>query len=148
MPRNLLLWDSKYLSQKFLRCIEIKLITYELCFKRAQVVWSIIKTNTKTSIHLKYVVEDVYLNKFEHHQDIQIKIIVQLMIKYIQAGNVLGQAQLKLELELYFTSFKICCIKLIQQVNLCWLGGATLLIFIWLEMIEIWLILLKLATAW
>ena len=45
-----------------------------------------------------------------------------------QAGTVLGQAQLKLELELYFTSFKICCIKLIQLVILCLLGGATLLI--------------------
>ena len=36
-----------------------------------------------------------------------------------QAGTVLGQAQLKLELELYFTSFKICCIKLIKLVKLC-----------------------------
>ena len=35
-----------------------------------------------------------------------------------QAGTVLGQAQLKLELELYFTSFKICCIKLIKLVKL------------------------------
>ena len=31
-----------------------------------------------------------------------------------QAGTVLGQAQLKLELELYFTSFKIRCMKLIN----------------------------------
>ena len=36
-----------------------------------------------------------------------------------QAGTVLGQAQLKLELELYFTSFKICCIKLVKLVKLC-----------------------------
>ena len=35
-----------------------------------------------------------------------------------QAGTVLGQAHLKLELELYFTSFNICCIKLIQLVKL------------------------------
>ena len=45
-----------------------------------------------------------------------------------QAGTVLGQAQLKLELELYFTKFKICWIKLIQIVMLSLLGGATLLI--------------------
>ena len=46
-----------------------------------------------------------------------------------QAGTVLGQAQLKLELELlYFTSLKMCRIKLIQLVILCLLGGATLLI--------------------
>ena len=43
-----------------------------------------------------------------------------------QAGTVLGQAQLKLELELYFTSLKIGCIKLIKLVKLCKLGGATL----------------------
>ena len=42
-----------------------------------------------------------------------------------QAGTVLDQAQLKLELELYFTSFKIFCIKLVKLVKL---GGATLLI--------------------
>ena len=36
-----------------------------------------------------------------------------------QAGTVLGQAQLKLELEIYFTSFKICCIKLVKIVKLC-----------------------------
>ena len=36
-----------------------------------------------------------------------------------QAGTVLGQAQLKMELELYFTSFKICCIKLIKLYKLC-----------------------------
>ena len=42
-----------------------------------------------------------------------------------QAGTVLGQAQLKLELELYFTSLKICCIKLIKLVKLHKLGGAT-----------------------
>ena len=35
-----------------------------------------------------------------------------------QAGTVLGQGQLKLELELYFTSFKICCIKLVKLVKL------------------------------
>ena len=35
-----------------------------------------------------------------------------------QAGTVLGQAQLKLEIELWFTKFKICCIKLIQLVKL------------------------------
>ena len=35
-----------------------------------------------------------------------------------QAGTVLGQAQLKLELELCFTSFNICCIKLIKLVKL------------------------------
>ena len=34
-----------------------------------------------------------------------------------QAWTVLGQAQLKLELELYFTSFKICSMKLIQLVD-------------------------------
>ena len=34
-----------------------------------------------------------------------------------QAGTVLGQAQLKLEL--YFTSFKICCIKLVKLDKLC-----------------------------
>ena len=45
-----------------------------------------------------------------------------------QAGTVLGQAQLKLELELYFTPFKICCIKLIKLVKLNLLGGSTLLI--------------------
>ena len=33
--------------------------------------------------------------------------------KLKQAGTELGQAQLKLELELCFTSFKICCIYLI-----------------------------------
>ena len=32
-----------------------------------------------------------------------------------QAGAELGQAQLKLELELSFTWFKICCIKLINK---------------------------------
>ena len=32
-----------------------------------------------------------------------------------QAGAELGQAQLKLELELSFTWFKICCIKLIKK---------------------------------
>ena len=31
-----------------------------------------------------------------------------------QAGTELGQAQLKLELELSFTWFKFCCIKLID----------------------------------
>ena len=36
-----------------------------------------------------------------------------------QAGTVLGQAQLKLELELYFTSFKICRIFLIKPFKLC-----------------------------
>ena len=36
-----------------------------------------------------------------------------------QARTVLGQAQLKLELELYFPAFKICCIKLIKLVKLC-----------------------------
>ena len=41
-----------------------------------------------------------------------------------QAGTVLGQAQLKLELELNFTSFKICCIKLVKLVKLWLLGGA------------------------
>ena len=45
-----------------------------------------------------------------------------------QAGTVLGQAQLKLELEPYFTSFKICCIKLIKLVKLRKFGGATLFI--------------------
>ena len=35
-----------------------------------------------------------------------------------QAGTVLVQAQLKMELELYFPSLKICCIKLIQLANL------------------------------
>ena len=34
-----------------------------------------------------------------------------------QAGTVLGQAQLKLELKL--TSFMICCIELIILVKLC-----------------------------
>ena len=34
-----------------------------------------------------------------------------------QAGTVLGQAQLKLELKL--TSFMICCLKLIVIVKLC-----------------------------
>ena len=34
-----------------------------------------------------------------------------------QAGTALGQAQLKLQLEL--TSFKICCIKLIILDELC-----------------------------
>ena len=52
----------------------------------------------------------------------------QILNEVKQAGTKLGQAQLKLELELYFTSFKICCIKLIQLVILCLLGGATLLI--------------------
>ena len=32
-----------------------------------------------------------------------------------QAGAELGQAQLKLELELSFTWFKICCAKLIDK---------------------------------
>ena len=36
-----------------------------------------------------------------------------------QAWTVLGQAQLKLELELYFTSFKICHIFLIKPFKLC-----------------------------
>ena len=49
-------------------------------------------------------------------------------MKKKQAGTVLGQAQLKLELELYLTSFKICCIKLVKLVKLCKLGGETLLI--------------------
>ena len=35
-----------------------------------------------------------------------------------QAGAELGQAQLKLELEIYFTPFKICCMKLIKLVKL------------------------------
>ena len=35
-----------------------------------------------------------------------------------QAGTVLGQAQLKLELKLYFTSFKMCCIKLVKLIKL------------------------------
>ena len=43
-----------------------------------------------------------------------------------QAGAELGQAQLKLELELFFTSFKICCMKLIKLVKLDELSGATL----------------------
>ena len=43
-----------------------------------------------------------------------------------QAGTVLGHAQRKLEL--YFTPFKICCIKLIKLVKLNLLGGASLLI--------------------
>ena len=42
-----------------------------------------------------------------------------------QAGTVLSQAQLKLELEL--TLFKIWCIKLIILAELCYLGGVTLL---------------------
>ena len=46
----------------------------------------------------------------------------------MQAGTVLGQAQLKLELELYLTSFKICCIELIKLVKLRKFGGATLFI--------------------
>ena len=33
---------------------------------------------------------------------------------YRQAGAEVGQAQLKLELELCFTSFEICCIKLVR----------------------------------
>ena len=43
------------------------------------------------------------------------------MSEYIteQAGTVLGQAQLKIELELYFTSFKICRKKLIKLFKLC-----------------------------
>ena len=35
-----------------------------------------------------------------------------------QAGAELGQAQLKLELELCFTSFEICCIKLVRLYQL------------------------------
>ena len=31
-----------------------------------------------------------------------------------QAGAEVGQVQLKLELELCFTSFEICCIKLVR----------------------------------
>ena len=38
--------------------------------------------------------------------------------KIVQDGTELSQAQLKLELELCFTSFKICCIKLIKLVKL------------------------------
>ena len=40
---------------------------------------------------------------------------MQNQIKVEQAGAELGQAQLKLELELSFTWFKICCIKLINK---------------------------------
>ena len=41
-----------------------------------------------------------------------LKTTLNLSYVYIlQAGTVLGQAQLKLELELCFTLFKICCIK-------------------------------------
>ena len=54
----------------------------------------------------------------QHHQTIKKK----------QAVTVLGQAQLKLELELYFTSFKNCCIKLIKLVKLYYLSGATFLL--------------------
>ena len=36
-----------------------------------------------------------------------------------QAGTVLGQAQLKLELEIHFTTFKICRIKLVKLVKMC-----------------------------
>ena len=36
-----------------------------------------------------------------------------------QAGAELGQAQLKLELELRFTSFRICCKKWIKLFKLC-----------------------------
>ena len=36
-----------------------------------------------------------------------------------QAGAELGQAQLKLELKLGFTEFKICCIELINKYNTC-----------------------------
>ena len=32
-----------------------------------------------------------------------------------QAGTYLGQTQLKLELELGFTKFKICCIEIINK---------------------------------
>ena len=45
-----------------------------------------------------------------------------------QAGTVLGQAQLKLELELHFTSFTICCIKWITLLKLLKLTEVTLLI--------------------
>ena len=38
--------------------------------------------------------------------------------KMKQAGAELGQAQLKLELELCFTSFEICCIKLVRLYQL------------------------------
>ena len=39
----------------------------------------------------------------------------QLISLRKQAGAELGQAQLKLELELSFTWFEICCIKLINK---------------------------------
>ena len=42
----------------------------------------------------------------------------EMYVNIKQAGTVLGQAQLKLEIELWFTKFKICCIKLIQLVKL------------------------------
>ena len=58
-----------------------------------------------------------------------LKTTLNLSYVYIlQAGTVLGQAQLKLELELNFTSLKICCIILIKLVKLRKLGGATLFI--------------------
>ena len=50
-----------------------------------------------------------------------------------QAGAVLGQAQLKLELELCFTSLKICFFKLIKLAKL---SGTTFLNQ--LEMVDIW----------
>ena len=40
------------------------------------------------------------------------------LLKNKQAGAELGQAQLKLELELCFTSFEICCIKLVGLYQL------------------------------
>ena len=63
-----------------------------------------------------------------------------------QAGAELGQAQLKVELELCFTSFKICFIKLIKLVRLYKLSAPTLLIIPSKSVLK-WPKLLQLATA-
>ena len=57
-------------------------------------------------------------NRTSDGPDKSLKIWLCLMwLSRKRDGTVLGQAHIKLEL--YFTSFKICCIKLIQLVKLC-----------------------------
>ena len=58
-----------------------------------------------------YVMQSIY-SKFEFKINLlnERNIIVVFHLIWEQAGTVLSQAQLKLELEL--TSFKICCLKI------------------------------------
>ena len=99
-------WSKIFFAQKFLVLWELfSLIILNLIF------WAQ-HFSGQMRLDISYMKsQSINLNTLEN--GVWLWCWLNLLMNLRQAGAELGQAQLKLEMEFYFTSFKICSIKLV-----------------------------------